>query len=182
MEDTFFSAQLSSARFVGTASLTSTLGVGRSTFSSFNARALSPCSKLRVQLTPRHSEAATVSDQDDLTEQNPTPFQTGVVTSVRMEKSTGYKILDDAALNAFRQWRFKPARRANFGCPSHTRCPPAIGEASPSFHSRTEVQRSGPSAETTPAKSAIARAPSPAREARALPDHTVTTARMRGLG
>ena len=33
---------------------------------------------------------------------------TGVVTSASMEKSTGYKILDDAALRAFRQWRFKP--------------------------------------------------------------------------
>jgi protein TonB len=33
--------------------------------------------------------------------------KTGFVTSVRMEKSTGHKILDDAALEAFRQWRFK---------------------------------------------------------------------------
>jgi TonB family protein len=35
-------------------------------------------------------------------------MKTGYVTSVRMEKSTGYKILDAAALDAFRQWRFKP--------------------------------------------------------------------------
>jgi TonB family protein len=33
---------------------------------------------------------------------------TGRVTSAHMEPSTGYKILDDAALNAFRQWRFTP--------------------------------------------------------------------------
>jgi len=33
---------------------------------------------------------------------------TGVVTSTQMLKSTGYKILDDSALEAFRQWRFKP--------------------------------------------------------------------------
>jgi len=33
---------------------------------------------------------------------------TGNVTSTQMLKSTGYKILDDSALEAFRQWRFKP--------------------------------------------------------------------------
>ena len=33
---------------------------------------------------------------------------TGRVISATMEKSTGYKILDDAALEAFRRWRFKP--------------------------------------------------------------------------
>jgi TonB family protein len=33
---------------------------------------------------------------------------TGLITSASMVKSTGYKILDDAALRAFRQWRFKP--------------------------------------------------------------------------
>lgn len=32
----------------------------------------------------------------------------GNVTSTRLLKSTGHKILDDAALDAFRQWRFKP--------------------------------------------------------------------------
>ena len=32
---------------------------------------------------------------------------TGVVTSAQMLKSTGHKILDDSALEAFRQWRFK---------------------------------------------------------------------------
>jgi TonB family protein len=33
---------------------------------------------------------------------------TGHVTSVSMVKSTGHGILDNAALRAFRQWRFKP--------------------------------------------------------------------------
>ena len=33
---------------------------------------------------------------------------TGRVISATMEKSTGHKILDDAALEAFRRWRFKP--------------------------------------------------------------------------
>ncbi len=33
---------------------------------------------------------------------------TGIVRAARMEPSTGHKILDDAALTAFRQWRFKP--------------------------------------------------------------------------
>ena len=33
---------------------------------------------------------------------------TGRVTSVRMDPSTGHKLLDDAAMKAFRKWRFKP--------------------------------------------------------------------------
>ena len=33
---------------------------------------------------------------------------TGNATSAQMLTSTGYKILDDSALEAFRQWRFKP--------------------------------------------------------------------------
>jgi TonB family protein len=33
---------------------------------------------------------------------------TGRVTSARMLKSTGYQILDESALSAFRQWRFRP--------------------------------------------------------------------------
>ncbi len=44
-------------------------------------------------------------------------LKTGVVTSVRMEKSTGYRLLDQAALNAFRQWRFKPGKVSRFRTP-----------------------------------------------------------------
>ena len=34
--------------------------------------------------------------------------KTGYVTAARMLQSTGYRLLDEAALNACRQWRFKP--------------------------------------------------------------------------
>ena len=44
-------------------------------------------------------------------------FDTGKVTSVRMEKSTGHKILDDAALRSFRQWQFKPRLLKQFRTP-----------------------------------------------------------------
>lgn len=44
-------------------------------------------------------------------------FQTGAVTSVRMEKSTGSTILDQEALNAFRQWKFKPKAIRRFRVP-----------------------------------------------------------------
>ena len=33
--------------------------------------------------------------------------KTGWVTAARMQKSTGSKLLDDAALEAFRRWRFR---------------------------------------------------------------------------
>jgi TonB family protein len=33
---------------------------------------------------------------------------TGLVTNAEMAPSTGYQLLDSAALNAFRRWRFKP--------------------------------------------------------------------------
>ena len=36
--------------------------------------------------------------------------RTGEVTSVTIRKSTGYKLLDDAGLRAFSQWRFRPGR------------------------------------------------------------------------
>ena len=44
-------------------------------------------------------------------------FKTGIVTSVRMEKSTGSRILDRAALDAFRQWKFKPGTVRRFRTP-----------------------------------------------------------------
>ena len=37
---------------------------------------------------------------------------TGRVTSARMLQSMGHKILDDAALDAFRKWRFQPGKAA----------------------------------------------------------------------
>jgi TonB family protein len=43
--------------------------------------------------------------------------ETGQVTSARMLQSTGHQILDEAALNAFRQWRFRP------GTVSHVQIP-----------------------------------------------------------
>jgi TonB family protein len=44
-------------------------------------------------------------------------FKTGIVTSVTMEKSTGSPLLDQAALNAFSQWRFKPGTVRRFRTP-----------------------------------------------------------------
>jgi TonB family protein len=43
--------------------------------------------------------------------------QTGSVTSAVMLKSTGQKILDNAALQAFRQWRFKPGTLTTLDIP-----------------------------------------------------------------
>ena len=34
--------------------------------------------------------------------------RTGYVTAARMLQSTGYLVLDEAVLKAFRQWRFEP--------------------------------------------------------------------------
>ena len=45
--------------------------------------------------------------------------RTGVVTSVRMSPSTGHKLLDDAAMNAFRQWLFKPGAVKQIKIPVH---------------------------------------------------------------
>jgi TonB family protein len=44
-------------------------------------------------------------------------LKTGLVTAVKMEKSTGNTLLDEAALNAFRQWRFKPGTVREFRTP-----------------------------------------------------------------
>ena len=43
--------------------------------------------------------------------------QTGSVTSAVMLKSTGQRILDSAALQAFRQWRFKPGTLTTLDIP-----------------------------------------------------------------
>jgi len=42
---------------------------------------------------------------------------TGYVTSARMLQSMGHKILDDVALKAFRQWRFKPGTASQIKIP-----------------------------------------------------------------
>ena len=44
-------------------------------------------------------------------------FNTGDVRSVRMEKTTGSTILDQAALTAFGQWKFKPRSIRKFRTP-----------------------------------------------------------------
>jgi TonB family protein len=42
---------------------------------------------------------------------------TGRVTSTSMVKSTGHEILDNAALRAFQQWRFRPGGITTFELP-----------------------------------------------------------------
>jgi TonB family protein len=42
---------------------------------------------------------------------------TGTVTSIDIEKSIGYKILDDAAIRALSQWRFKPGKSTKIRVP-----------------------------------------------------------------
>jgi TonB family protein len=44
-------------------------------------------------------------------------YNTGKIASVKMEKSTGNRILDQAALNAFSQWQFKPKTIRHFRTP-----------------------------------------------------------------
>lgn len=43
--------------------------------------------------------------------------KTGFVTEVIVKKSTGYKTLDQSAVTAFRQWRWKPGRWKAFDFP-----------------------------------------------------------------
>ena len=40
--------------------------------------------------------------------------KTGLLTSLTMEQSTGQRVLDDAFLQAFRQWTFKPGTIRSF--------------------------------------------------------------------
>lgn len=47
----------------------------------------------------------------------------GLVESVRVRKSTGYRILDRAALEAVRSWRFRPARAAGLPIASTVEVP-----------------------------------------------------------
>jgi len=55
---------------------------------------------------------------------------TGTVVSAQMLKSTGYKVLDDSALEAFRQWRFKPGTVRKVRIPTNfvMRGSPGYGE------------------------------------------------------
>jgi TonB family protein len=46
-------------------------------------------------------------------------YATGKVASVKIEKSTGSRILDQAALSAFSQWQFKPRTIRQFRTPIH---------------------------------------------------------------
>ena len=43
--------------------------------------------------------------------------KTGSVSSATVEKTTGNKLLDDAALEAFRQWRFPSGKIREVHCP-----------------------------------------------------------------
>ena len=44
-------------------------------------------------------------------------YRTGRVTAARMLKSTGHAVLDDAAVNGFRKWKFKPKTKSPFTVP-----------------------------------------------------------------
>jgi len=43
--------------------------------------------------------------------------KTGWVKAAKMEKSTGSKLLDDAALEAYSHWRFRPGTNRHVHCP-----------------------------------------------------------------
>ena len=47
----------------------------------------------------------------------------GRVDSVRIQQSSGYGILDEAAVRAVRRWRFNPARRGENPISSHVTVP-----------------------------------------------------------
>jgi TonB family protein len=55
--------------------------------------------------------------------------RTGAVTQVTVRKSTGHKILDDAAQNAFRRWRFRPNLADQFLIPVNFKMPARVHEA-----------------------------------------------------
>ena len=63
-----------------------------------------------VEARKRHIEGSGVLVGD-------VDFETGRVVSVRMEKSTGSKMLDQAALRSYGQWQFKPGLIRKFRVP-----------------------------------------------------------------
>jgi TonB family protein len=77
-----------------------------------------PPPKYPVDAQGRHPEGRGVVIMD-------IDLQTGFVTSVHMEKSTGNKLLDAAAIEAFSRWRFKP------GHFSHVRSPISFNNRPP---------------------------------------------------
>ncbi|WP_454063100.1 TonB family protein [Candidatus Nitrospira salsa] len=53
--------------------------------------------------------------------------RSGMPGTVTIQKSSGYKILDDAAIEAIRQWRFAPAKDGNFAIEKHVDVPLKFG-------------------------------------------------------
>ncbi|GJL49894.1 MAG: hypothetical protein NPIRA01_11210 [Nitrospirales bacterium] len=51
----------------------------------------------------------------------------GVPGKVTIQKSSGYKVLDEAAIDAIRQWRFAPAKDGNFAIEKHVDVPLKFG-------------------------------------------------------
>jgi protein TonB len=64
------------------------------------------------QPKPKYPSAARRAGQQGTVTLSFTVGSSGKVTSVRVAKSSGHALLDNAALSAIRRWRFKPARNA----------------------------------------------------------------------
>ncbi|MDB4370146.1 energy transducer TonB [Akkermansiaceae bacterium] len=64
------------------------------------------------QPKPKYPSAARRAGQQGTVTLSFTVGTSGTVTSVRVAKSSGHSLLDNAALAAIRRWRFKPARNA----------------------------------------------------------------------
>ena len=64
------------------------------------------------QPEPKYPTAARRAGQQGTVTLSFTVGTSGKVTSVRIAKSSGHSLLDNAALAAIRRWRFKPARNA----------------------------------------------------------------------
>ena len=64
------------------------------------------------QPKPKYPSAARRAGQQGTVTLSFTVGSSGKVTSIRIAKSSGHALLDNAALAAIRRWRFKPARNA----------------------------------------------------------------------